>query len=170
MRSPLRTPQFIFCLVLPLLVGCAQPPPIPPKTQLQIREFQTRTFTDRDARASLKSVIQALLDEGYLIRNADKDLGFINASKQEDLSNRNERLLNSLFMGERATWTTTATLECSVTVQEYGKDVRVRIVIQRQVFNNMGSAVLTETVDDPSYYQGIFSKVDKSLYFDSQRL
>jgi len=56
------------------------------KTQLEIREFQTRYFQVNDKNIVIKAVINTLLDEGYIIKNANTDIGFITAEKGYDIN------------------------------------------------------------------------------------
>ena len=161
---------FTILAISVLFDGCYLQPAKPVRTQLEIREFQTRIFNDRDVKSTMQAVIQALLDEGFIVRNADKDLGFINAQKQEDLTNPSEQIWSTVLMGAQATWKVNAVLECSATIQQFTHDVRVRLVVQRQVINNIGTALSTETVDDPFFYQNLFSKIDKSLYLEREKL
>lgn len=71
-----------------ILVSSCSPriPPAPPLTQLQIRELQTRTFDDKDEMLVQKAVINLLQDEGYIVKNAQSDLGLIVAEKQEPIA------------------------------------------------------------------------------------
>ena len=50
--------------VLVSLTGCATTAPA--KTQLQMREFQTRNFETTDDKAVLKALVNVLQDDGYI--------------------------------------------------------------------------------------------------------
>jgi hypothetical protein len=63
-----------------LLVACGAGVP-PPKTQLQVREFQTQTFDTADSQLVLKAMFNALQDEGYVVKNAVMQLGLMTATK-----------------------------------------------------------------------------------------
>lgn len=152
------------------IVGCYQPPALPPKTQLQIRELQTRTYTARDQKQVMKAVINALQDDGFIIRNADKELGFINASKEMDISDPSLAFWFQLFAGPDAAYRKNSLIEASANVSEFGPETKVRIVFQGKILDNFGRPVETKTIEDLSVYRDFFSKVDKSLFFERQGL
>lgn len=58
----------------------------PPKTQLQVREFQTKYFEVNDKNIIMKAVVNTLLDEGYIIKNASYELGLVTAEKGVDIT------------------------------------------------------------------------------------
>jgi hypothetical protein len=68
-----------------IVVGCSSPAPTPPKTQLEVRQFQTRNFDTTDTKLVLKTLLNVLQDEGYQVKHASVDLGVISATKETDL-------------------------------------------------------------------------------------
>ena len=60
----------LFCIFIITLffVGCSTAPE-PQKTQLQIIEFQTRTFQVKDQKLVLKAMLNVLQDDGYIVKN-----------------------------------------------------------------------------------------------------
>ncbi|MEO0203132.1 MAG: hypothetical protein ABIL37_05385 [candidate division WOR-3 bacterium] len=70
--------------------ACATTTSQTPKTQLEVREYQTRFFQINDKNIILKAIVNTLLDEGYIIKNANTELGIINAEKAIDIQ-RGER-------------------------------------------------------------------------------
>ena len=64
------------------LVGGCRPAVQPPKTQLEVREFQTRTFDVADPKLVMKAMLNVLQDDGYVVKNAVVDLGLITASQE----------------------------------------------------------------------------------------
>lgn len=68
------------------------------KSQLEIREYQTRYFEVNDKMIITKAVINALLDEGFIINNANNELGIITAEKGYDISKeiKSEKSNNAL--------------------------------------------------------------------------
>ncbi len=60
-----------------LLTGCVTTGVSPQKTQLQIREFQTRSYETKDAKMVMKSLLNVLQDDGFIVKNANVELGLI---------------------------------------------------------------------------------------------
>lgn len=56
------------------------------KSQLEIRQFQTKYFEVNDKTIITKAVINTLLDEGFIINNANNELGIITAEKGYDIN------------------------------------------------------------------------------------
>ena len=70
----------VLSTVLGMLVyGCAMTGVTPEKTQLQIREIQTRSYDTNDTKIVMKVLLNMLQDEGFIVRNADTDLGLLTA-------------------------------------------------------------------------------------------
>jgi hypothetical protein len=160
----------IVLFLIIFLVGCIPPPPLPPKTQLQIRELQTREYAAKDIKQVMKAVIGALQDDNFIIKNADKELGFINASKEVDVMDQNQAFWAQVFGGETARYQKIRIVDASANVSEFGRDVRVRIVFQTKINDNFGNAIDCKTVDDPNVYRDFFFKVDKSVFIERQGL
>lgn len=162
--------QSVFAGML-VLSGCTPSrPPLPPKTQLEMREMQTRNYENKDMKLAMKAVINALQDEGFLVKNADKELGFISATKEFDVENGTERFFAILSDGAMARYKKNTVIEASANVSDFGRETKVRVIFQTKILDNFGGAVSVHQIDDSGYYQEFFSKVDKSLYFERERL
>jgi hypothetical protein len=176
--------------VLPalLLAACAVPPE-PQKTQLEIREFQTRDFDTPDAKLVMKAMLNVLQDEGYVVKNAVVDLGLITAAKEIDLNpNRTGGddgidVFGSgtvIFGGPGGviiggspgggTWRKTEVVECTSNVSERGPQTRVRISFQRRILDNRGNTMRSEQIDEAPFYQEFFAKVDKAIFLQKEQL
>ena len=152
-----------------MLSGCTFPPPKPPRTQLQVREMQTRSYTNKIGfKRVMKAVINVLQDDGYIIKNADKELGFITAVKEAELDNNWERGLSIAFGNEQSRYRNNKVSECSVNISERGKDIRVRAIFQNKVLDNYGAAYSINHVEAPDFYQKFFAQVDKGLFLEEQ--
>lgn len=178
---------------LALLAPACAVPREPPKTQLETREYQTRDFDTGDARLVMKAMLNVLQDEGYVVKNAVVDLGLITASREVDLSpNRSgeggDDVLGALGSptvifggsggiligggggGGGGRWRKTEVVDCTSNVSEFGSQTRVRVSFQRKILDNRGATMKTEPVDDPAFYQTFFSKVDKAIFLQRERL
>lgn len=162
--------HLLFILVLVGLTDCGLDKPKPAKSQLQVRQFQTRSYSDKDTRVVMKAVINALQDEGYMIRNADKELGFISASKESDVENRRESIIARIFSGSDARYSKNSIMEASANISEFGKETRVRVLFQTKILDNFNNPVVITQIEDEQFYQQFFAKVDKSLFFERSKL
>lgn len=165
------------CSVLPLVLvllvssGCITPPS--PETQLQIREFQTRSYDTKDYKMVMKAVMNALQDESFIIKQADLDLGFISAQKELDVESSVERLLSSFLAalgGGTVQYKKNSITEVSANISEYGDQIRVRVNFQNKIVDNLGKVVKVEQIGDEKFYQDFFSKVDKSIFLAKEKV
>ena len=157
-------------LIVTLGSGCTPTHIEPQKTQLEIREMQTRTYTSKDLKLVMKAVINALQDEGYIIKGADKELGFITASKEIDVQNSSEVFWAQFFQGAAARYSKNSLVEASANISEFGKETKVRMVFQIKIIDNFGAPVDARLLEDYKTYQDFFTKVDKSIFIERERL
>jgi hypothetical protein len=118
----------------------------------------------------MRAVINALLDEGFIIRNADKDLGFVQANKDLDVGGNRQIYaeFGGIFGNNQARWRNSASIECSGTLTTVGSSTNVRLIFQRKELDNYGVSMGIELLEDPAFYQNIFSKIDKSLFLERE--
>lgn len=155
-----------------LLGGCVYQPAKPPLTQLQLRQLQSRSYENRDPITAMRAVINALLDEGFIIKNADKDLGFVQASKDVEISGGQQIYADfgGIFGNNQARWRNSSVIDCSGTLTTVGRSTNVRLIFQKKVLDNYGVPMGIDLIEDPAFYQNIFSKIDKSLFLEKESL
>lgn len=161
--------RILACLVL-MCCSCSARPPLPPRSQLQVREFETRQFDVRNSRRVMKSMLNVLQDDGFIVKNAVVDLGLITATKNIDLEDSTDVFWRSLFMGDQALWQKNAEIEVSINCSEIRDGTKVRANFQRKILDNRGGIMQVENVDDPMFYQDFFSKVGKGIFLEGQNL
>ncbi|BCB95759.1 hypothetical protein JZK55_06810 [Dissulfurispira thermophila] len=54
--------------------GCATTGVTPEKTQLQIREFQTRIYDTNDVKMVMKAMLNVLQDDGFIVKKCSNGL------------------------------------------------------------------------------------------------
>jgi hypothetical protein len=148
-------------LGLVLLSGCVERGPqhaaLP---QLQVREFQTRTYETTDTAVVMKAVLNVLQDEGYIIKTANTDLGLITARKEQSKP--------PCFLVEACA--TLVSWDCSVNVSAFGAQTKVRVNVQQAGQTLTGHVLYSTEIQDPTYYQDLFAKVDKGVFIQKERL
>ncbi|HSP96314.1 MAG TPA: hypothetical protein VL049_03570 [Candidatus Dormibacteraeota bacterium] len=178
--------------LLALAAGC-MPPAKPPPTQLEVREYQTRTFDTADTALVLKAMFNVLQDDGYVVKNAVVDLGLITAAKESDLApgrSGGSGGFDGIFGGlggiviggrgpggvvvggspQETSFPKTEVRDFTGNVSAFGKQTKVRVSFQRKVLDNRGQVVEVEPVTDLEVYQSFFSRMDKSLFLQKENL
>jgi ribosomal protein S8 len=153
-----------------LLGGCITTPPKPPRSQLEVRQSQTREYQTSDSKLVMKAVLNALQDDGFIAKNAVVELGLITATREIETETTANRIFSSILMGNNARWEKAAVIEATINVSEFGKETRVRVSFQKKILDNFGLVLSVSDVDDPLYYQSFFTKIDKSLYIQKERI
>ncbi|MGH2569209.1 MAG: hypothetical protein ACRDGA_12805 [Bacteroidota bacterium] len=166
----IRVTRVAVVLLLSFIFGCVPMAPKPEQTQLQIREFQTRAYETKDTKMVMKAVMNTLQDHGYIIKEANLELGLLTAQKELDVTHHGEAFFLSLLAGREARYKKNALMEASVNVSEFGKEMRVRVNFQSKVMDNQGGVMKVQQVDDPKVYQEFFSKVDKGIFIEKEKL
>jgi len=118
----------------------------------------------------MKAVINVLQDDGFIIRNADRELGFITAQKEVDLQRTWESAFARMADGSNARYTKNSVIESSVNISEFGPDIRVRAIFQEKVLDNLGGTISVRQVENAGFYQDFFAKVDKGIFLERQSL
>ena len=164
----MRKKWLVWSLMAGLLMGCATV--VPQKTQLQIREFQTRSFETSDTKMVMKTMVNVLQDEGYMLKNANIDLGILSASKELNVEDRGEAFWSAFWAGANARWKKNSTIECTANVSDFGTQTKVRVSFQVKVFDNKGAVMDVRQIEDESFYQDFFAKVDKGIFIQKEKL
>jgi len=149
------------------IIGCSGSNLAVQKTQLQIREFQTRSFDTKDIRLVMKAMINVLQDEGFIIKTANIELGLLSAIKEVE-GNRDVMSIGSIIIRDTGGIKSTIT-ECSANISEYGNQVKVRVNFQKKAIDAKGVREVG-LVEDERYYQSFFAKVDKSVFIEKEKL
>lgn len=166
----MKTNTLTLTLLAMLTIGCASTGVAPEKTQLQIREFQTRSYQTNDVKMLMKAMLNVLQDDGYIVKNANVDLGFLNATKEVDVERSGEAFWSTFWLGESARWKKNSIIEVTANVSEFGTESRVRVNFQAKMMDNRGVVMKIEQVGDQKFYQDFFAKVDKGVFIQKEKL
>lgn len=140
------------------------------KSQLEVRQMQTREYDTNETRLVLKAMLNVLQDDGFIINQASPDLGFFNATKTINSEDKLARVWGTFWWGPHATWKENSIIDCTANVSQFGKKTRVRVNFQVKVMNNRGGCEEAHEVDDMNYYQEFFSKVDKGIFIEKENI
>ncbi|MCF6252224.1 MAG: hypothetical protein L3J75_13290 [Methylococcaceae bacterium] len=106
------------------------------EAQMKIRSYQTRVFDLSDQQKTLRAVVSALMDLGFIVERVNAPLGLVTAAK---------------FAGSGHS----GFVEATVTIKPKGENqVEIRA---NAIFN-------TKPIEDPKVYQNFFSTLQKSLF------
>ena len=157
----------LVCLALPCFARkSTQEEVITPLTQLEKRQFQTRTYNTTDKQTVMKALLNVYQDEGFMVYNANPLLGFIYGSKDFDTSDPDIDISKEFGLSKgrlNINGVKVATLETSANITEYGQTIRVRVNFKRKLLNIYGNAQFIEDVNDETFYQDFFEKLETAI-------
>ena len=157
----------ILCCSLPAIAKKRQNEEIiTPMTQLEKRQFQTRTYSAQDNVIAMKAILNVLQDEGYIVYNVNSLLGYIYGIKDFDLSDPNIDISKEFSMTKSRlnyNGVKVATLEASVNITQYGDKSRIRVNFKRKLLNQYGNAQMIDDVSDVEFYNDFYTKVDTAI-------
>lgn len=153
-----------------LLSACAISEKAPPKTQLQIREFQTRTFLTTQTNDVLSAVVDTFQDQGFMVKNVVPQVGLVSATREVDVEDQDQVFFQTFFFGQNAQWSKNATIEATANVRTQVGKTKVRLTFQEKIINNRGGTDTVNTIEDPQFYQNFFDKVGKSIFIEEQKI
>jgi len=137
----------------------------------------------------MKALLNVLQDDGFIVKNAVVDLGLITAVKEIEVKDSDDFDFGVFGMGlggggsgfgwgVRPGWgnggpdvrRTNTVIEMSGNVSEFGKVTRVRVNFLKKTLNNLGGTEDVLQIEDPQFYRDFFSKVDKGIFIQRERL
>jgi hypothetical protein len=171
--------------VLALLLGaCATVPESAvsrlPQAPLELRQAQSRTFDAADARLVLKAALNVLQDEGYVIREANAELGLVTGVMEWRSRQPSQGLRVLKWVAALPTYgaslllptgrTEFSALEANVNVTQEAGGTRVRVSLVSKVTEKNGTVRSVCPVDDPRAYQSLLARLDKAVYLQREGL
>jgi len=140
------------------------------KTQLQIRQMQTRTYDTQDVDMIIKTMLNVLQDDDFIINQVNPELGFLNATKEVYMENKTEKGWQYFWWGPLGTWTKNLIVDCTANISEFGDQTRIRVNFRVKVLDNKGAYVAVQQADNPKFYQDFFAKIDKGIFIEKEQL
>ena len=159
--------------------GCAGIPEdafsLSPST-LEDRQMQSRRFQTLDDAHLINSGMGVLQDLGYVIDEANAELGVLTASKTVDAENAGQivgavflALLTGTMMNTDDDQTIRVCLVLQPSLEETGSSV-ARLTMQRIVTSHSGVINRVESITAPELYQAFFDKLSKATFLEAHEI
>ena len=133
---------FFLCLVAGFFCSCesSKNELFNAEQAVRLRQMQTRAFETTDLNKSARAVMATLQDLGFVIENADAELGIVNASRLDGYQ-----------------------LKMTVTLRPYGKE-EMQLLIRASAQQGL------KAISDPKPYQNFFASLSKALFLEAQQI
>jgi len=132
----------------------------------QIREYQTRTYDTTDIKMVMKAMVNALQDEGFVIKVLNTDMGLITAERTFQTINEGEKF----WYGAQSGYDVATIVEGNISVANFGKQTKVRVNFIQKVVNNKGGITKVKQIEDPKLYQDFFAQAQKSIFIEKEKV
>ncbi len=142
------------------------------------RATETRRFSDVTEQRLLAASGTALQDLGFTVRRTHAEVGLVMASKRGSAVNP-VQVVGYIAIGLMAgqgppAWDEEQEVRASLLIMPErtgGEDgFRVRLTLQREVFNTDGNTTRMEPIHDPDIFQRFFDLLGTSLFYEQQQL
>jgi uncharacterized protein YlxP (DUF503 family) len=147
---------------------------VPDANYLERRNVETRIFDTTNTKELLIASAQLLQDMGYTITESDIEIGVITASKtREKGSTAGKAVLTFLaaLNGQPAIYEDTQKFYVSiVNTKANDKQIKTRVTFARIIYNNLGTVVKIEKLDDTNLYTEFFDKLSQSVFLTANNI
>lgn len=158
--------------VVLLLTACGSTVKPP---SLALREFQTRTYENKDNKELFHAVLNTLQDDGFVIDVADIESGLVKANVSNTKINGREALQKTAFTV--LTWGAfllftdgnmedVETMSATITISPFGKSTKVRTSFVYRRDNPDGETVDHRQIVDQEVYRKFFTSIERSIFYD----
>ena len=160
--------------------GCQTLPPSEAArlSPLQVRALQTRSYEGNDSHLVLKTVMNVLQDQGFLIDYGNTDLGLLHASVTISPNITDPWLASFSVLNDSRTPAVlgiSSKIEATVNVTSIGDRAQVRVSFQKittqspYLYYSPGQTVGV-TVTNPKCYQEFFARLEQGFFIQKQGL
>jgi hypothetical protein len=171
--------NIIYILIIMFFyAGCSNKPIVESttKSQLELREIQSKKISNTDIKFLSKAILQVLQDDEFIIVNSDSNLGYFNAKKKLDGGRESYEFawydvyypiaIYKLATLDRLVKEVNAT----VSIRIYENHSIIRASFNSDLLDESGKLKSSRVIDDSKFYQEFFSKVDKALFLERNNL
>jgi len=151
-----------------------------PQSPLELRQAQSRTFETDEPRLVLKAALNVLQDQGFVIRQADAELGIVTAVMEWRSREVNRGLRTLKWIVALPTYgasllipsgrTEVSSIEANVNVTPEAARTRVRISLVSKVTGKNGEVLSVTPVGDPLAYQRLLAGLEKAVFLEKEGL
>jgi hypothetical protein len=141
------------------------------------REAETRRVIGVPEDRLLAASGSTLQDLGFVVRRTHAEVGLLMASKRGSAVQPLQiagYIAIGLILGDAPAWDDEQEIRASLLIMPEGSDVpgsfRVRLTLQREIFNYEGQSTRIEPVHDSDIFQRFFDMLDSSLFYEQERL
>lgn len=148
----------------------------------ELRAIQTRSYALQDPKSMLKTVLNVLQDDGFIVDYAHIEMGILHATKT--ITGTSDLLFNvtgNFFPGAAGLRVNggTAKIEATANITPVTSGIKVRIGLQRVIttvggfYGYYGTPALNTQagpIVDGKVYQEFFAKLDRGIFLQKQGL
>lgn len=170
--------RLVLSLLVLALLGCEHKIPkealMLREESLGLRHLQTRRFETSEEKRLLSAGSAVLQDLGFVLDEAETELGVIVGSKQRDAQDAGQivgSILIGGLLGAHVPWDKEQKIRASVVTRPItDRSIALRVTFQRVVWNSDGKISKTEGLEDSKMYQEFFDKLSKAVFLEAHEI
>jgi hypothetical protein len=167
----------LLCIIF-IFIGCSTKPIVESsiKSQLELRNMQSKKILNTDIKFLSKAVLQVLQDDEFVILNSDSSLGYFSAKKKLDGGKESYKFAWYDIYYPIAIYklSTLATLvkeiNATISIRVYEDYSVLRASFNSDLLDEDGKLKSSRTIEEAKFYQDFFAKVDKALFLEKNNL
>lgn len=127
-------------------------------------QVRTKIFVGTNMNLVMKSLLNTLHEEGYVVRNVNTELGFITATREVDIEKETDKYWSGIRSGHEARWAKERVIEATLNLSDQDSQICVKTSFLLKDLDNNGALWGLRQLDDENFYRRFFSHVDQELY------
>ena len=168
----------LLCVISLAFVGCSNKPIVisSSKSQLELRDMQSKKVLNTDINFLSKSIVQVLQDDEFVVVNFDSDLGYFNAKKKLDGGKESYKfewydIYYPIAIYKASTLSILIKeINATITIRVYDDHSIIRASFNSDLLDENGKLKSSKTIEEAEFYQEFFAKLDKALCLERNSL
>lgn len=151
-------------VLVTLAPSCSQKKEELPKKESDAKPIsKSREFPVREVKPVMRCVLNALQEEGFVVKNLSVELGFLTAVKEVDIGDKRANLWAQFTQGKDARFPKERRTDVTCTINPTPTGVCVRLQFQSKEFDNKGALLSIKNAEEDAFYNRIFEKIDEEF-------
>ena len=147
---------------------------VPDANYLERRNVETRLFDTSNTKELLIASAQLLQDMGYTITESDMEIGVITANKTREKGSAAGKAVVTFLAalnGQPAIYEDTQKFYVSIVNTKANENqIKTRVTFARIIYNNLGTVMKIEKLNDNKLYVEFFDKLAQSVFLTANNI
>jgi len=121
-------------------------------------------YPDREKPAVIKSILNVLQEDGYVVKNVSVELGYVSATREQDIEDKSDSFWGLFSKAGDARWLKNESIDATISLFELNEGIRARTHFQKKTVDNMGVMIDSKPIVEEGFYADFFDRVQKGIW------